>query len=97
MKKVLDTILNRLGYYKFEMPSGSEVTEAEIMEIMGTLGENKLFTKFLRDLCAQDIRLYFQANNDRDRFTIRGAHDRSHYFLSLIKKSNEKAKRKRGT
>lgn len=90
MRKYIDEVLRRFGYYRFEMPKGEHVSEADILEMMSAYGSNEQFTRFLRDLCAQDIRLYFQANSDRDRYTIRGAHDRCYYFLSLIKKSNER-------
>lgn len=92
--KYLDKLLNRLGYYKFEMPKGDVVSEGDILEMMGSYGENEVFRRFLRDLCAQDVRLYFQANNDRDRHTIRGAYDRCNYFLALIKKANDRQRRK---
>lgn len=95
IKRGIDKILNRLGYFRVEMPSGSVVSEGEILEMMGTYGDNEMFARYLRDLCAQDIRLYFQATNDRDRQVIRGAHDRCYYFLALIKKSNERKKSKR--
>lgn len=75
------------------MPKGASVTEAEILELFGTYGDNEVYVRFLRDLCAQDKRLHFQASNDRDRFTIRGAHDRNLYFISLIKKAHDRRKR----
>lgn len=92
---MIEAALNRLGYYKFTMPSGATVSEAEILDLMGTYGDNEIFTRFLRDLCAQDIRLYFNATSDRDRFVVRGAHDRSLYFLSLVHKAHAKRKRKK--
>ena len=92
--KWIDSILNRFGYYKFEMPKGSQVPEADILELMGTLGDSEVFPRMLRDLCAQDVRLYFNATTDRDRQVVRGAHDRCLYFLSLIHKAHAKRKRK---
>ena len=90
MKKYIDKILNRYGYYRFDLPQDAKVSEGDMLEMFSSYGENEVFTRFLRDLCAQDIRLYFQATNDRDRQTIRGAHDRCYYFLSLIQKSYAK-------
>ena len=93
MKKLIEKVLNYFGYHKFTMPEGSALSEADILELMGTLGDSEVFTRFLRDLCAQDIRLYFNATNDRDRYVVRGAHDRSLYFLSLIHKAHARRKR----
>lgn len=94
IKGYIDRLLNKFGYYKFQMPRGSEVPESDILELMGTLGDSEVFPRMLRDMCAQDIRLYFAATGERDRNVIRGAHDRSKYFLSLIQKAHEKRKRK---
>lgn len=94
IKRGLDFILNRFGYYRSNMPEGSLVTEAEVTEMFKTYGENDLFLRFLRDLCSNDIRLYFQASNDVDRNVIRGAHRRTHYFISLIRKANDTRKTK---
>ena len=93
MLKLIEKILNRYGYYRFDLPDGSKVSEGDILEMFSAYGENEVFTRFLRDLCAQDIRLYFQATTDRDRQTIRGAHDRCYYFLSLIQKSHARKRR----
>lgn len=93
----IDLFLNKLGYYKSEMPEGSVVSEAEILEMFKTYGENEMFVRFLRDMCARDIRLYFQASNDMDRNTLRGAHARTNYFISLIRKSNDKRKSSKGS
>jgi hypothetical protein len=92
IKKVIDKILNKYGYYKAEMPEGSAVSEKDILEMFQAYGTNEQFVLFLRDLCAQDIRLHFQASTDRDRDTIRGAHQRTNFFISLIRKSNDKRK-----
>lgn len=92
--KWIDKILNKFGYYKFEMPKGSTLEEGDILELMGGLGESDVFPRLLRDMCAQDIRLYFSATSDRDRHVVRGAHDRCLYFLSLIHKANGKRKQK---
>tara|TARA_R100001086_G_C11848217_1_gene261043 strand:- start:28953 stop:29189 length:237 start_codon:yes stop_codon:yes gene_type:complete len=78
------------------MPDGSTVTEADILEMFGAFGDNEIFRRFLRDMAAQDIRLYFQASNERDRQLIRGGHARVLYFISLITKSNERRKRNKG-
>ena len=86
--KYLDKLLNKFGYYRSTMPDGSVVTEADIMEIFQTYGQNELFLRLLRDMCARDIKLYFQASSDWERGQIRGAHARTNYFISLIKKSN---------
>jgi RNA recognition motif-containing protein len=90
ISKLIEEFLNKRGYYKSDMPHGSAVTEPEILEMFGTYGENEMFVRLLRDLCARDIRLYFQASNDKEREMIRGAHLRTNYFISLIKKSNDR-------
>lgn len=90
IKSFVERILNNYGYYRSDMPKGSAVSEAEIMEMFRTYGENEMFVRLLRDICAMDIRLYFQAANDVERNTIRGAHRRTNYFISLIKKANDK-------
>jgi len=77
------------------MPKGTAVSEGDILEMMGSYGENEQFKRYLRDLCAQDVRLYFQADNDRDRHTIRGAYTRCNYFLALIQKSNDRENKRR--
>ena len=76
------------------MPKGSEVPESDILELMNMLGDSEVFPRMLRDLCAQDIRLYFSASSERDQNVIRGAHDRTKNFLSLIHKAHAKRKRK---
>ena len=91
--KIIDKLLNRLGYYRCDWPKGSEVSEAQILEMFGAYGDNKIFVRFLRDMCAQDRRLYFQASSDRDRHTLRGAHDRCNYFIALIHKAHARRKR----
>jgi hypothetical protein len=88
----LERILNKFGYYKINQPKGDIVGEAEMLEMFKTFGENEMFARFLRDVCARDIKLYFQAATDKERDTIRGAHARTHYFISLIKKANERRK-----
>lgn len=93
IKRAVDRMLNRLGYYKSSMPNGSVVTEKEVLEMFKTYGENEMFTRLLRDLCANDIRTYFQASSDEDRRAIRGAYQRTNYFISLIRKANDKRKR----
>jgi len=75
------------------MPEGSAVTEKELLELVMTYGQSEVFKRYLRDLCASDIRLYFQASNDMDRNVIRGAWKRTNHFISLIEKSNDKRKR----
>lgn len=92
MRKSIDKLLMRFGYYRPVMPEGSVVPEAEILEMFKTYGQSEVFTRMLRDLCAQDIRLYFQASSDMDRDKLRGAWGRTNYFISLIQKSNVKRK-----
>jgi len=92
IKRVIDSLLNKYGYYKSEMPEGSEVSEAEILEMFKTYGDNEMFIRFLRDMCARDIRLYFQASTDIERYQIHGAYRRNNYFISLIRKTNDKRK-----
>jgi RNA recognition motif-containing protein len=93
IKRAADRLLNRMGYYNSNMPAGSVVSEKEVLEMFKTYGENEMFVRLLRDLCANDIRVYFQASNDEDRRTIRGAYQRTNYFISLIRKANDKRKR----
>lgn len=93
IKQFIERKLNGAGYYRSDMPNGSSVSENEILEMFRTYGSNEMFIRLLRDLCANDIRVYFQASNDEDRRTIRGAYQRTNYFISLIKKSNEKRKK----
>jgi len=93
IKRAANRILNKLGYYNSEMPNGSVITEKEVLEMFRTYGSNEMFTRLLRDLCANDIRTYFQASNDEDRRTIRGAYQRTNYFISLIRKANDTRKR----
>ena len=97
IRRAIDSMLNSLGYYRSDMPDGSEVSEAAIIEMFKTYGENEMFVRFLRDMCARDIRLYFQASTDMDRNTLRGAYSRNNYFISLIRKSNDKRKSSRGS
>jgi len=97
MKRAIDKFLNRLGYYKFEPPKGSSLSESEVLEMFGDYGDNPNFVVFLRDLCNNDVRMYFMASNEDDRRTIRGAHQRTNYFLSLIKKSNDKRNKLRSS
>ena len=94
---MIDKMLNYFGYYKPEMPEGSKVSSAEIEEMFKTYGSNEIFVKFLRDLCAQDVRLYFQASTELDRNTLRGAWSRTNYFISLIQKTNDKRKPGQGS
>lgn len=90
IKRRLDKILNRFGYYRSDMPKGSALNEKEILELFRTYGDNEPFTRLLRDICANDIRSYFQASTEEDRRTIRGAYQRTNYFISLIRKANDK-------
>jgi len=97
IKKSIERILNRIGYYKSEMPKGAAVSEAEILEMFRTYGSNEMFKRLLRDLCANDIRVYFQASNDEDRMKVRGAYQRTNYFLSLINKANDPKRKGKDT
>ena len=53
---MIERILNKFGYYRADMPDGAVVTEAEILEMFKTYGTNEMFKRFLRDLCAGDVR-----------------------------------------
>ena len=90
LKKRINTLLNKYGYYKATIPEGSEVNQKDIYELFKTYGGSEVFTRLLRDLCERDIKLYFQASNDLDRDRIRGAYQRTHYFISLTQKANDK-------
>ena len=90
---MLERILNKFGYYKATLPHGDPVAEKEMLEAFKTYGENEVFLRFLRDTLGRDIKLYFQASTEKERDTIRGAHARTFYFISLIKKSHERRKR----
>ena len=94
MRNLFDRALNKLGYYRPYMPEGSALVEEEIQALFDTYGQSEIFKRFLRDLCAQDIRMYFQASTDMDRNKLRGAWSRTNYFISLIQKTNDKRKRK---
>ncbi len=85
---MIERLMNKFGYFKADMPSGSAVTEAEILEMFKTYGSNEMFKRFLRDLCAGDVRTYFQATNEEDRRLIRGAYQRTSYFIALMNKTN---------
>lgn len=90
LQRAIELFLNSRGYYRAEMPEGSSVSEAEIHEMFKTYNQSEVFKRFLRDMCAQDIRLYFQAVDDLDRNKLRGAWGRTNYFISLINKTNDK-------
>ena len=96
MKNVIERVLNKFGYYKSNMPKGAAVSEAEILEMFRTYGSNETFKRLLRDLCANDIRVYFQASSDEDRMKVRGAYQRTNYFLSLINKANDGKRKGKG-
>lgn len=88
--KIIEKALNKWGYYKAVVPEGDSPSEKDVLEIFGAYGQNEMFLKFLRDACERDIKLYFQASTDADRYTIRGAHARTNYFISLVRKANER-------
>ena len=88
---MIERLLNKFGYYKSSIPAGSVVSEGDILEMFGAFGSNDNFQRFLRDMCNRDVKLYFQANSDVDRNQIRGAYARTNFFISLIKKANERA------
>jgi hypothetical protein len=98
IKRAIERFLNSQGYYKADMPEGSAVSEAEIMEMFRTYGQNEVFKRLLRDLCAQDVRVAFQLPPDaiHDRGKLQGAYGRTSYFMTLINKANDKRKRSRG-
>lgn len=89
IKKRIERFLNKMGYYKSEMPSGAAVSEKEILEMFKSYGQGEMFKRLLRDMLANDVRIYFQASTDEDRRTVRGAYQRTNYFLSLINKAND--------
>lgn len=91
----IEKLLNKKGYYKVVMPGGSTVTEAEILEMFRTYGENEIFKRYLRDLSAQDVRVAFQLPPEavHDRGKLQGAYGRTLHFITLINKSNDKRKR----
>lgn len=93
MRKTIDRLLEKLGYFRIVIPEGSVVKENELVELMSSLGQSDTFKRYLRDLCASDVRLYFQASSDMDRNIIRGAWQRTNHFISLIQKTNDKRKR----
>ncbi len=93
----MDKILNKYNYYKADVPDDGELSEADIVELYKTYGENKAFKMHLKDLCENDKNLYFLAVDDRERDMIRGATQRTKYFLSLINKSNDTGNQKRDT
>lgn len=95
MDRAIEKILNHFGYYKVQEAKGDPVLEKEVMEMFKEYGESKHFSRFLRDVCKNDVNLYFQARKDEERQKIRGAYERTKYFLALIKKSNEQTKQKR--
>lgn len=97
IRTMVDRLMNKLGYYRPVMPEGSKASSADIAEMFKSYGENEMFVRLLRDLCAQDIKLYFQASNELDRNTLRGAWSRTNYFISLIQKSNEQRKPRQGS
>ena len=88
--KLIERALNKWGYYKAVVPEGDSPSEKDVLEIFGAYGQNEMFLKFLRDACERDIKLYFQASTDADRYTIRGAHARTNYFISRVRKANDK-------
>ena len=88
--KTIDKLLARWGYYRPVMPEGSAVTEKELVELIQAYGQSEVFKRYLRDLCASDIRLYFQATTDMERHMFRGAWKRTNHFITLIQKSNDK-------
>lgn len=89
---MIERILNRWGYYKCDLPEGTSPNEAEILEMFKTYGESKSFLILLRDLLARDKDFYFNAQTDKERENIHGASARTNYFISLIKKANDKRK-----
>jgi hypothetical protein len=86
----IDQILNHFGYYNTYVPKGDKVSEADILETLSAYTSDSVLQNFLRDLCERDEKLYFQAGNDQDRFTIRGAHMRNNYLIALSKKANKR-------
>lgn len=86
----IDKLLGKFGYYRATMPAGSALTEKEVLELFQAYGDNETFVRYLRDLCASDIRMYFKATNETERNIIRGAHLRTNYFISLIRKANDR-------
>lgn len=89
---MIEKILNRRGYYKSEMPKGTSLNEAELLEMFKSYGESKDFLILLRDLMERDKNFYFNAQTDKERDNIQGAYARTNYFISLIRKANDKRK-----
>ena len=85
---ILDKVMMKLGYYRPVVGKGSKVSQTEIEELFRTYGQTEVFRKFLDYLCERDKELYFQASTDSDREKVRGAFQRTSYFISLIQKSN---------
>jgi len=89
---MIEKALNKLGYYKATIHKNMKVSEAEIFEVFRTYGGTKHFKTLLHNLSERDRDLYFQASCDEDRRKIRGAYERTQYFISLIQKSNDQPK-----
>jgi len=90
MINIIEKALNKLGYYKSDMPEGSKASEADILEMFNTYGQTKVFKDLLHNLLDRDKDLHFHAASDADRDRIQGAYQRTNYFISLINKSNDR-------
>lgn len=87
---MLNKILNKWGYYKADLPVGSSLNEAEVLEMFKEYNQSKYFLILLRDLMERDKNFYFNAQTDKERDHIQGGYARTNYFISLIKKANDK-------
>lgn len=92
----MERVLNKFGYYKAIMPQGPAVTASEMEELWEWMAGNEVLLRMLRDMSAKDIKLYFQATTEQDRNLVRGAHARTNYFISLIRKVYERRNKAAG-
>jgi len=59
MINIIEKALNKLGYYKSDMPEGSKASEADILEMFNTYGQTKVFKDLLHNLLDRDKDLHF--------------------------------------
>lgn len=85
---MIEKLLNKFNYYKAESIEVESVSKKDVEELMRFLSADRRYRRILEDLRRRDKELYFRATNDNDRQLIRGAYDRTGYFLSLLSKPN---------